>query len=63
MTTLIVKVPVNLEYVQHQEQLGSQWTLADDGAEARALMHAVSDNRQSVLVGVVQAQHLVQADV
>ena len=63
ITTLMGKVAVNLEYVQQQEQLGSQWTSADDGAEARALMHAVTDNPQTVLTGVVQAQHLVQADV
>jgi hypothetical protein len=63
MSTLIGKVAVNLEYVQQQEQLGSQWTFADDGAEARALMHGVSDNPQTVLTGLVLAQQLVQADV
>ena len=63
ITTLMSKVAVNLDYVQDQEKLGTQWSSAHDGAGATALLHAVTDNPQSVLIGIVQAHNLVQGDV
>jgi len=63
ITTLMSKVAVNLEYVQVQEQFMSQWTFADDRAEAVALLDPVGSDQKSVLIGLVQASEYVQADV
>ena len=63
ITTLMSKVAVGLNYVQEQERLGTAWSAADDGAEATALLHAVTAEPQTVLVGIVQAHNLVFADV
>lgn len=63
ITTLMSKVAVNIEYVQAQQQLGSQWTAADDRAESVALLEGVGAAPQTVLIGFVQAHELVLADV
>ncbi|MFO1157331.1 MAG: Calx-beta domain-containing protein [Reyranellaceae bacterium] len=63
ISTLMGKVTVNLEYVHDQKLLGSTWTQADDGAEAKALIHAITADPNTVLVGIAQAKALVQADV
>ncbi|MGD9881238.1 MAG: Ig-like domain-containing protein [Reyranella sp.] len=63
ITTLMGKVAVNLEYVAEQKRLGTTWTSQDDGAEATALLSAVTDVPQTVLVGMAQAHSLVAADV
>ncbi|MFO1158607.1 MAG: DUF4214 domain-containing protein [Reyranellaceae bacterium] len=63
ITTLMGKVAVNMEYVQEQQRLGSTWTAADDGAEARALIQAVTSDPHTVLVGIAHAHDLVVADL
>jgi hypothetical protein len=63
MTTLMSKVAVSIEYVEEQQRLGSLWTPADDGAEARTLLQAVTADPLSVLVGVARAHDLVVADI
>ena len=63
ITTLMSKVAVSLEYVAEQQRLGTTWTAQDDGAQATALLDAVTDIRQTVLVGMAQAHALVTADV
>jgi len=62
ITTLMSKVAVSLEYVEKQQALGTEWTWADDQAEAMALLDPVTDNPHSVLIGIVQANTLVTAD-
>ena len=62
ITTLMSKVAVSLEYVEEQARLGTSWTQQDDGAEATALLDAVTDAPQSVLTGIAQAHALVAAD-
>ncbi|WP_395714912.1 M10 family metallopeptidase C-terminal domain-containing protein [Reyranella sp.] len=62
IATLIGKVAVNLEYVHEQQRLGTLWTAADDGAEASALIHGITADPRTVLVGIAQAQNLVLAD-
>jgi hypothetical protein len=63
ITILMGRVAVGLEYVQEQQRLGSTWTAADDGADAKALLQAVTADQQSVLVGVARAHDLVAADI
>lgn len=63
ITTLMAKVATNIAYVREQERLGSTWTAADDGAEARALLDAVTADPKALLVGVAQAHDLVLADI
>ena len=63
ITTLMGKVAVGLAYVHEQERLGTTWSSAADGADATALLHAVTAEPQTVLVGIVQAQNLVFADI
>ncbi|MFO1162422.1 MAG: hypothetical protein U1E60_26545 [Reyranellaceae bacterium] len=58
ITTLMSKVTVSLSYVHDQEQFHVPWTAADDGADATALLHAVTADPQSVLVGISQAYNL-----
>jgi len=62
ITTLVNKVAVALEYVQQQEQLGTSWSFAQDGASSIALLHAVTSDSVTVLVGVKQADTLILAD-
>jgi hypothetical protein len=63
ITTLMGKVAVSMEYVEEQQRLGSTWTAPDDGAEARALLQAVTSDPMTVLVGVAHAHDLVVADL
>jgi hypothetical protein len=63
ITTLMGKVAVSLEYVEEQQRLGTTFTSQDDGAEATALLDAVTYVPQTVLVGMAQAHSLVAADV
>ena len=63
ITTLMGKVAVSLEYVEEQQRLGTTFTSQDDGAEATALLDAVTQAPQTVLVGMAQAHSLVAADV
>ena len=57
------KVAVGLEYVHQQEQLGTAWSFAQDGASATALLHAVTSDPTTVLTGIKQADILVHADI
>lgn len=63
ITTLMSKVAVGLAYVHEQERLGTAWSYAADGADATALLQAVTAEPQTVLVGIGQAQNLVFMDV
>jgi hypothetical protein len=63
ITTLMTQVAVALEYVHQQEQLGTPWSFASDGASATNLLHAVTSDPATVLTGIKQADLLVQADV
>jgi class 3 adenylate cyclase len=63
ITTLMSKVAVGLEYVHQQEQLGTTWSFAQDGASSAALLHAVTADLGTVLTGIKQADLLVHADL
>jgi hypothetical protein len=63
ITTLISKVAVSLEYVQQQQFYGTEWTWADDQAEAVALLDPVGDAPETLLIGMANAQTLVLADL
>jgi hypothetical protein len=52
------KVAVSLSYVHDQERFDAPWTAADDKVDATALLHAVTADPQTVLVGIVQAYNL-----
>ncbi|WP_395710942.1 Calx-beta domain-containing protein [Reyranella sp.] len=58
ITTLMGKVAVSLGYVHEQQRFNVPWTAADDGADAAALLHAVTADPQTVLVGILQAYDL-----
>jgi hypothetical protein len=58
ITTLMGKVAVSLSYVHDQERFDAPWTAADDKVDATALLHAVTADPQTVLVGIVQAYNL-----
>ncbi|MFO1157719.1 MAG: DUF4214 domain-containing protein [Reyranellaceae bacterium] len=62
ITTLMSKVAVSMHYVQAQKDLHTTWTSTDDGAEATALVHAVTNAASTLLVGIAQADRLVAAD-
>ena len=53
------KVAVSLEYVHQQEQHQVQYNGATDQAPATALLHAVTNDPQTVLVGIKQADQLI----
>jgi hypothetical protein len=53
------KVAVSLEYVHQQEQHNVQYNGATDQAAATALLHAVTNDPQTVLVGIKQADLLI----
>ena len=55
ITTLISKVAVSLAYVQDQLQTGIQLAGVNDLAVATALIHAVTSDPQTVLIGISQA--------
>ncbi|MGE0576484.1 Calx-beta domain-containing protein [Reyranella sp.] len=61
ITTVMGKVAVSLSYVHDQERFNAPWTAADDKTDATALLHAVTANPQTVLVGIVQAYNLALA--
>jgi len=63
ITTLMGKVAVGLEYVHQQQELGTSWSFAANGATSTALVHAVTADPATVLMGIKQADLLVQADV
>lgn len=63
ITTLMSKTEVSLKYVEEQVLHGTQWTLADDRAEAVALIDPVTDHGSTVLIGIAQAHALVMADI
>jgi len=63
ITTVMSKVVVGIEYVKQQLEWSTQWTKADDQAEATALLHAVTNDPQTLLIGIAQAQNLVVADL
>jgi hypothetical protein len=63
ITTLMSKVAVSLRYVEYQLDEFTQWTQADDGAEAVALLAPVTFAPQTVLVGIANALDLVLADI
>jgi hypothetical protein len=54
---------VNLGYVHDQQRFHAPWTAVDDAADATALLHAVTADPQTVLIGVVQAYNLVLASL
>ncbi|MBM3508376.1 MAG: DUF4214 domain-containing protein [Alphaproteobacteria bacterium] len=63
ITTLMSKVAVSLEYAQQQGLYGTEWTWADDQAEAMALLDPVGDVPETLLIGMANAQALVMADL
>lgn len=63
IASLMGKVVVSLAYVHEQKSFGTQWTSADDGPEAVALLHAVTAGPETVLTGIARAHDLVAADL
>jgi hypothetical protein len=61
--TMLGKVAVGLSYVHDQQRYHAPWTAVDDAAAATALLHAVTAEPQTVLIGVVQAYNLVIASL
>jgi hypothetical protein len=61
--TVLGKVAINLSYVHDQQRYHAPWTAVDDAAAATALLHAVTAEPQTVLIGVVQAYNLVIASL
>ena len=61
--TVLGKVAVSLSYVHDQQRFHAPWTAVDDAADARALLHAVTADPQTVLIGVVQAYNLTIASL
>jgi hypothetical protein len=52
-------VAVSLEYEHQQVQHNIQYNGATDQASATALLHAVTNDPQTVLVGIKQADQLI----
>ena len=63
ITTLMNKVEVGIYYAQQVGTSGTEWTPADDKADAATLVHGVTDNPLTVLGGIVEAQALILADL
>jgi hypothetical protein len=61
ITTLMGKVAVSLDYVHQQEQHHTTWVGTSDTAAATTLMHAVTADPQTVLVGIKNAEALIAA--
>jgi hypothetical protein len=61
ITTLMGKVAVGLAYVNAQEAHHMTWAGASDITAATALLHAVTADPQSVLIGVRDAETLAAA--
>lgn len=62
ITTLISKVAVSLHYVDAQDLSLTEWTHEDDLAEAVNLLDPVTNAFQTVLVGMKNAEILVEFD-
>ena len=63
ITTLMNKVEVSIHYAETIDTLHDTWTLADDGADATALVHGITDDPAVVLMGIAQADQLILADL
>ena len=50
---------MGLEFVHQQDAHATQWNGATDNPAATALLHAVTSDPQSVLVGIKQADQLI----
>jgi hypothetical protein len=61
ITTLMSKVAVGLEYVHQQEQHNTPWAGTSDVTAATNLLHAVTADPQTVLIGIKNADTLVAA--
>ena len=61
ITTLIGKVAVSLAFVREQEEHDTAWAGASDIAAATTLLQAVTADPQSVLVGVRNAETVIEA--
>jgi hypothetical protein len=61
ITTLMSKVAVSLDYVHQQEQHNTVWAGASDNSAATALLHPVTADPQTVLIGIKNADALVAA--
>jgi hypothetical protein len=59
ITTLMSKVAVSLAYVNQQELHGTAWAGASDNAAATTLLHSVTADPQSLLVGIKNAEVLI----
>ena len=59
ITTLMSKVAVSLEYAEQQHLQGVSWAGASDIAAATALLHGVSADVHSLLVGIRTAEDLI----
>ncbi|MFO1086757.1 MAG: hypothetical protein U1E21_19565 [Reyranellaceae bacterium] len=60
-TTLMGKIAVSLDYVHDQQAHNTQWNGAGDTAAATSLLHAVTADPLSVLVGIKNAEALISA--
>jgi hypothetical protein len=61
ITTLMGKVAVSLDYVLQQEQHDTAWSGASDIAVATSLLHGVTDDPSSVLMGIKDADLVIMA--
>jgi hypothetical protein len=61
ITTLMAKVAVGLHYVHEQAARGTPWSGSSDIAAATALVEAVTADPQSLLVGLRNADALIDA--
>jgi hypothetical protein len=59
ITTLMSKVATSLAYVEQQELHGTVWAGASDVAAATTLLHAVTSDPASLLVGIRTAEELI----
>ena len=59
ITTLMGKVAVSLAYVQEQVEHGTVWAGASDVAAATSLLHGVTSDPSSVLIGIRHAEFLI----
>ncbi|MGD9648897.1 MAG: DUF4214 domain-containing protein [Pirellulales bacterium] len=59
ITTLMSRVAVSQEYVYQQELHGTDWAGASDIAAATTLLHSVTADPHSLVIGVRTAQELI----
>jgi hypothetical protein len=62
ITTLMGKVAVGLAYVHEQQEQNTAWNATTDMAAATKLIHAVTSDPSTVLVGVRNAETLIAND-